>query len=132
MCRSVPQIAVFSTRISTSLGPGTGTGTCSIHRPFAASRLTSAFMVADIADAVRGKGVHYRLQEKRTPRRGGAARRRGIQSGAPFRWNRCMRLSLPSLSAAVLLAALPLAHAAEGMWVPQQLPELAGPLKKAG
>ena len=25
-----------------------------------------------------------------------------------------------------------LAHAGEGMWVPQQLPEIAGPLKKAG
>ena len=43
-----------------------------------------------------------------------------------------MRLSLLSLSAAAALAALPAAHAAEGMWVPQQLPEIAGPLKKAG
>ena len=43
-----------------------------------------------------------------------------------------MRPFLPSLSAAILLAALPAAHAVEGMWVPQQLPEIAGPLKKAG
>ncbi len=43
-----------------------------------------------------------------------------------------MRLSLLSLSAAAALAALPVAHASEGMWVPQQLPEIAGPLKKAG
>ena len=34
--------------------------------------------------------------------------------------------------AAALVAATGLAHAAEGMWVPQQLPEIAGPLKKAG
>ena len=43
-----------------------------------------------------------------------------------------MRLSLLSLSAAAVLAAIPAAHATEGMWVPQQLPEIAGPLKKAG
>ncbi len=43
-----------------------------------------------------------------------------------------MRLSLLSLSASAALAALPATHAAEGMWVPQQLPEIAGPLKKAG
>ena len=43
-----------------------------------------------------------------------------------------MRLSLLSLSAAVAVAAIPAAHATEGMWVPQQLPEIAGPLKKAG
>ncbi len=43
-----------------------------------------------------------------------------------------MRLTLLSLSAAAVLAAIPAAHATEGMWVPQQLPEIAGPLKKAG
>ena len=43
-----------------------------------------------------------------------------------------MRRFLPSLSAAILLAALPVAQAVEGMWVPQQLPEIAAPLKKAG
>ncbi|MGJ4802270.1 S46 family peptidase [Luteimonas sp. SDU82] len=44
-----------------------------------------------------------------------------------------MRLSLLSLSAAAALAvAVPAAHAVEGMWVPQQLPEIAGSLKKAG
>ena len=39
------------------------------------------------------------------------------------------------LSAAVfgvLVAAAGVAAAGEGMWVPQQLPEIAGPLKKAG
>jgi Peptidase S46 len=30
------------------------------------------------------------------------------------------------------IAAIPSAHAAEGMWVPQQLPEISGPLKAAG
>ena len=43
-----------------------------------------------------------------------------------------MRLRHLSLSVLVALVAAPLAHAAEGMWVPQQLPEITGPLKKAG
>lgn len=43
----------------------------------------------------------------------------------------------PNLLAAAIavplsLLAAQLAHAGEGMWVPQQLPEIAGPLKKAG
>lgn len=41
-----------------------------------------------------------------------------------------MRANLLSLS--ILLGLAPLASAAEGMWVPQQLPEIAGPLKEAG
>ena len=45
MCRSVPQIAVFSSLTSTSFGPGAGTGTCSIQMPLPVSRLTSAFIV---------------------------------------------------------------------------------------
>src|SRR5207342_2372345 len=48
MCRSVPQIAVFSSLIRTSFGPGAGTGTCSIQMPLVASRLTSAFIVCDM------------------------------------------------------------------------------------
>ena len=43
-----------------------------------------------------------------------------------------MRQLLSSLSAAILLAAIPVAHAGEGMWVPQQLPEISEALKKAG
>ena len=44
-----------------------------------------------------------------------------------------MSLRLRLLSASVLAAlAAPAAWAGEGMWVPQQLPEIAGPLKKAG
>ncbi|KAF1721017.1 S46 family peptidase [Pseudoxanthomonas wuyuanensis] len=44
-----------------------------------------------------------------------------------------MRLNLLAVSlAAACLAPLGLAHAGEGMWVPQQLPEISGPLKKAG
>lgn len=39
-----------------------------------------------------------------------------------------MRLTV--LAAAIAMTGL--AHAGEGMWVPQQLPEIAGPLKKAG
>ena len=42
MCRSVPQIDVLRTRISTSASPGTGCGTSSIHRPGSALALTSA------------------------------------------------------------------------------------------
>jgi hypothetical protein len=33
------------TLISTSLGPGSGTGTCSIHRPASGLDLTSAFIM---------------------------------------------------------------------------------------
>src|SRR4249919_61148 len=51
MCRSVPQIAVFSSLISTSLEPGLGTGTCSIQMPLPASRLTSAFIVCAMASS---------------------------------------------------------------------------------
>jgi hypothetical protein len=49
-----------------------------------------------------------------------------------FSWNRYMRPYLLSLSILAALAAAPAAHAGEGMWVPQQLPEIAGPLKQAG
>ena len=42
ICTSVPQIAVLFTRISTSFGPGSGTGTSSIHSPGSGRALTSA------------------------------------------------------------------------------------------
>src|SRR5450759_2068544 len=42
MCRSVPQIPVIRTRMSTSLIPGTGSGTASSHSPRSALLLTSA------------------------------------------------------------------------------------------
>ncbi len=35
-------------------------------------------------------------------------------------------------TAATVVVGLPAAHAGEGMWVPQQLPEISGPLKTAG
>ncbi|MDQ3229761.1 MAG: S46 family peptidase, partial [Pseudomonadota bacterium] len=41
-----------------------------------------------------------------------------------------MRLTV--LAAAIAVSVTGLAHAGEGMWVPQQLPDIAGPLKKAG
>src|SRR6185312_962219 len=44
MCRSVPQMPVLSTRINTSLMPGSGTGTSSSHRPGFAWLLTRAFI----------------------------------------------------------------------------------------
>ncbi|KRG73656.1 dipeptidyl-peptidase 7 [Stenotrophomonas ginsengisoli] len=43
-----------------------------------------------------------------------------------------MRANLLALSVIAGLGLAPLATAAEGMWVPQQLPEIAGPLKAAG
>ena len=44
-----------------------------------------------------------------------------------------VRLNLPAVSLAVAFAVQAgVVHAAEGMWVPQQLPEISAPLKKAG
>ena len=44
-----------------------------------------------------------------------------------------MQKTLLAMALATATAGLvPAAHADEGMWVPQQLPEIAGPLKKAG
>jgi len=43
-----------------------------------------------------------------------------------------MRSNLLAFSVVASLGLVQLAHAAEGMWVPQQLPEIAGPLQKAG
>ena len=43
-----------------------------------------------------------------------------------------MRLRLLSASVLAAMAAVPAALAGEGMWVPQQLPQIAGPLAKAG
>jgi Peptidase S46 len=40
--------------------------------------------------------------------------------------------ALTAAAGALSIAATPFAHAAEGMWVPQQLPEISGPLKTAG
>ena len=43
-----------------------------------------------------------------------------------------MRVNLLAFSIVAGLGMAQAAHAAEGMWVPQQLPEIAGPLKQAG
>src|SRR5688500_17997501 len=43
-----------------------------------------------------------------------------------------MRLSVLAVATCVALGAAPTVHAGEGMCVPQQLPEIAGPLAKAG
>ena len=43
-----------------------------------------------------------------------------------------MRLPLLTVSVLAALATTAAVHAGEGMWVPQQLPEIAGPLKLAG
>src|SRR5690606_24549862 len=61
MCRSVPQMAVFSSLISTSFGPGVGTGTSSSQMPLVASRLTSAFIICAIAAELTGeRGADYK------------------------------------------------------------------------
>ena len=44
MCRSVPQIDVLRTRMSTSPSPGSGSGTSCIHRPGSGLAFTSALM----------------------------------------------------------------------------------------
>src|SRR5690606_26211219 len=59
MCRSVPQMAVFSTLTRTSLGPGTGTGTSCIQMPLPGSRLTCAFIVEAIRRSRLGKAPDY-------------------------------------------------------------------------
>ncbi|MBN6152463.1 S46 family peptidase [Xanthomonas sp. AmX2] len=43
-----------------------------------------------------------------------------------------MRLNLLAAAMLASLAWIPTAHAGEGMWVPQQLPDIAGPLQQAG
>ena len=43
-----------------------------------------------------------------------------------------MRKTMMAAGIAAAAMGLPAANAGEGMWVPQQLPEIAGPLKPAG
>ncbi len=43
-----------------------------------------------------------------------------------------MRSTLLAVAVATTLTCVPAAHAGEGMWVPQQLPDIAGPLQQAG
>jgi len=63
----------------------------------------------------------------------GSAGEGGGRMGNPFKWNFSpMRPCLLSVSVLAALAAAAAAHAGEGMWVPQQLPEIAGPLQQAG
>src|SRR5690606_27642840 len=144
MCRSVPQIAVFSTLISTSLGPGEGTGTSSIQMPLAGSRLTSAFIVRPMWMPV-GKYGCGGLYGPCTLRPGGTRSGAGHDHGhggctggmdklgnplvpGPD----CMRMR--SLSPAIVLpfAAAAPAAAAEGRWLPSQLPSIAGQMRAAG
>src|SRR5690606_1941525 len=140
MCRSVPQMAVFSTLIRTSLGPGCGTGTSSIQMPLAASRLTSAFMVRDIGGPRYGEkgktgiiGCRRNHVDDVAPpgqarpgdlpaiSHGAGLAAAGLESGLLPAGNTSMRMRPLSLSVFAALLAAPLAHAAEGMWVPQQL-----------
>lgn len=59
----------------------------------------------------------------------------GLDSPVDYRKECCMRYTALAAAMAMTgtfaIGAGP-AHAGEGMWVPQQLPEIAGPLKKAG
>src|SRR5690606_35802372 len=125
MCRSVPQIAVFSTLISTSLAPGAGTGTSSIQMPLPGSRLTSAFIVWAIAGPPWGKVRNYK------PGPGSSPGATAILDGILNRLENSMRHSVKVLALA-LAACMGTAAAGEGMWVPQQLPQVADQLQKAG
>src|SRR5215475_9820360 len=82
MWRSVPQIAVFSSLIRTSFGPISGIGTCSIQMPGAASRLTSAFIVAvAMCGGAPWRGADYRRcgeDDVSGPRH---SRKRGVHVG---------------------------------------------------
>src|SRR4029079_6669225 len=51
MCRSVPQMPVRWTRMSTSLMPGRGAGTSLSHSPRSALLFTSAFMLLALRNA---------------------------------------------------------------------------------
>src|SRR5690606_17773373 len=150
MCRSVPQMAVFSTRIRTSFGPGCGTGTSSIHMPLAASRLTSAFMVEGVCgdwlavDDMDGPGRRTKMcdctvRPPAGPRRDG----RHLPPPRPHAYGHGVCLppsgiqgvpvSLRPLPAALAIALLSTtAHADEGMWMPSQLPQIAAQLEAAG
>jgi hypothetical protein len=50
----------------------------------------------------------------------------------PLRPARRLAVGGTAFALATLAAAISVAHAAEGMWVPQQLPEISAPLKAAG
>ncbi len=135
----MPQIAVFSSLISTSFGPGTGTGTSSIQIPLAASRFTRARIVCagrgrvtvsdmlGACDARRAMECELYGRAPETPvglRRPPRCRygRRPLH-GNPMR-RRLLATAL-SLSIAPVVAS-------EGMWMPSQLPEIAPQLKAAG
>src|SRR5690606_12500337 len=134
MCRSVPQIAVFSSFTRTSFGPGDGTGTCSIQMPLPGSRLTSAFIIVCVigaaldADGIRAwRGSSARIIPAGAAWTGWRARLEALPIRDPT-----MRLSVLAATLSLAAVASPSLHASEGMWVPQQLPEIAGPLSKAG
>src|SRR5690606_29319721 len=66
-------------------------------------------------------------------RRSRRRRRRPLDFHHPPTRNRPMgKTLLAAAIAAIAASAASPAHAGEGMWVPQQLPEIAGPLKRAG
>src|SRR5690606_11735399 len=124
MCRSVPQIAVFSTLISTSLAPGAGTGTSSIQMPLPGSRLTSAFIVWAIAGPPWGKVRNYK------PGPGSIPGATAILDGILNRLGNSMRHSV-KVRARALAACIGTAAAGEEMCVPQQTPHVAEQLLKA-
>src|SRR5690606_17303097 len=149
MCRSVPQIAVFSSLIRTSFGPGRGTGTSSIQMPLAASRLTSAFMVRGICGVWRavddmewpggpcgtaivpsGPGAGRAVTPGICLPHPAVSMVRGLPRHPPDQESHVpIRLLSAALAAALLSTA---ASADEGMWEPRQMPELARQLEARG
>src|ERR1700721_4105013 len=89
MCRSVPQIPVHSTRILTSLMPGSGSGTFSSHRPRSARLLTKAFIPEflqenqAVLEAYRSLNVGYSRSARFGPAETGALAFSGLCRGAP-------------------------------------------------
>src|SRR5690606_14091000 len=85
------------------------------------------------AGGARAGGGHPRVVRGTCQKSWALPGRAGARIPVPFGWNQMpMRLRTLSLSVFAALLGAPLAHAVEGMWVPQQLPEIAGPLKQAG
>src|SRR5690606_21691099 len=80
------------------------------------------------ADGIRaGHGSRAGIIPAGAARPGGRARLEALPIRDPS-----MRLSVLAVALSLAAVASPSLHASEGMWVPQQLPEIAGPLSKAG
>ncbi len=85
MWMSVPQIAVFLTRIFTSLGPTSGTSTSSIQMPTSAFAFTSAFIFIRASDPSARPVVFHVAESRRRGECGRAERTATAIHGARVR-----------------------------------------------